>query len=1014
MFRLARLSTVSSPAALRGLAKLREGAIQTVRHASLSSKQALPSNTTTLKLLALPTTLTETGLKDALKGVVDARKIEMEPGCALHVLTEAEASYAIQALSKASIDSITAESCSVTNIALPSLLLENIPIDVSVSALRDSMTKLGLAPVQMHINGCAALRATFDTDEDALRAAKMLRLVKKNGTAPTVHITNTVEDQYVVHATPGQGGTTMDMLSEAVKGAIPGVEVVHVAAAKRQLQLRYAQTVNDRDQLTPSVAAALSAVPGVAVEQDMEQHLPRPAVLFHRTGRFDEPSLMKKIRALPGVGLVTCKAHGVAKGDSIAAYFNTEADAMNAAAAMRNTTGHLGPNGSTVTTNKLSAVYRQIEVPTVRVSGLPKGAKEEQVAKLFKNFAPLAVHVKGEEALVTLNSDADIELATAALSRRSLHAGHEGVLTVTKAAGAGCDIGVTVSIDAAAAADTEELVLKALGGLNAQKPLSPLAASRMTNTSVFAAFKSSDDAVKAHDLFLSSKRADFALGTVVAGSTVTSKVSVVPAYAVEVSGLGTDTPMDKVLDTLATDGFVSPIGTDRSAILKFRRHLEIVPALQNLKVKVLEGAEKPLKVIRFRNNVIRGLGEYDNEDSEEAQHLRRFDSFSLESVLSDYMGADPGLRMQIAKSYFERALFDAKARDDITFLLSNNVADRTRDEALRLLKMDAGAKGRNQRLFELYVQREDMQRFTSDFTEMATFLGDPNAGDPFDWSEFKLSNSEDMQVLLEEMSQRKQEASDARALESGSSHVGKDVTTDMKKEKVRLRKIARLKRQRAEQFGEGDDEQGDSAGESGDEDEDEDLDADDMFVDNNVSLSLEDPSQRIDRDGHMWSGAILNTDMVQKTMPGNRVSTHRALVVIGNMRGAAGFGMGKAATPALAIDAAFRDATRNLVHIDLFDNYGLAHDVHGKHNSCQVYIKATPKSRAMVGSPFARAVLTRFGISSASCKIVGRRDPYAQVRAIFNAVSKHENIDEFAKERGQRYLTLRWIKKHGL
>jgi len=137
-------------------------------------------------------------------------------------------------------------------------------------------------------------------------------------------------------------------------------------------------------------------------------------------------------------------------------------------------------------------------------------------------------------------------------------------------------------------------------------------------------------------------------------------------------------------------------------------------------------------------------------------------------------------------------------------------------------------------------------------------------------------------------------------------------------------------------------------------------------------------------------------------------------VVIGNMRGAAGFGMGKAPTPALAVDAAFRDATRNLVHIDLFDNYGLAHDVHGKHNSCQAYIKATPKSRAMVGSTFARAVLTRFGISSASCKIVGRRDPYAQVRAIFNAISKHENIDEFAKERGQRYLTLRWIKKHGL
>ena len=63
----------------------------------------------------------------------------------------------------------------------------------------------------------------------------------------------------------------------------------------------------------------------------------------------------------------------------------------------------------------------------------------------------------------------------------------------------------------------------------------------------------------------------------------------------------------------------------------------------------------------------------------------------------------------------------------------------------------------------------------------------------------------------------------------------------------------------------------------------------------------------------------------------------------------------------------------------------------------------------MVASPFATAVLTRFGIGSASVKLVGRRDAYAMVRAIFNALEKHENIDEFAKNRGKRYLTLKWL-----
>jgi ribosomal protein S5 len=68
----------------------------------------------------------------------------------------------------------------------------------------------------------------------------------------------------------------------------------------------------------------------------------------------------------------------------------------------------------------------------------------------------------------------------------------------------------------------------------------------------------------------------------------------------------------------------------------------------------------------------------------------------------------------------------------------------------------------------------------------------------------------------------------------------------------------------------------------------------------------------------------------------------------------------------------------------------------------------------MVASPFATAILTRFGIGTASVKLVGRRDPYAMCRAIFNALQQHENIEEFAKDRGKRYLTLKWIYENNV
>jgi ribosomal protein S5 len=98
----------------------------------------------------------------------------------------------------------------------------------------------------------------------------------------------------------------------------------------------------------------------------------------------------------------------------------------------------------------------------------------------------------------------------------------------------------------------------------------------------------------------------------------------------------------------------------------------------------------------------------------------------------------------------------------------------------------------------------------------------------------------------------------------------------------------------------------------------------------------------------------------------------------------------------------------------LYDNFGLAHDLYGKHNACHVVIRATPSSREMVAAPYVEEILNRIGIGSASCKVYGNRNPYSVVNAIFNALRKHQNIDEYAKARGKRYLTVRWAHENNL
>jgi ribosomal protein S5 len=104
---------------------------------------------------------------------------------------------------------------------------------------------------------------------------------------------------------------------------------------------------------------------------------------------------------------------------------------------------------------------------------------------------------------------------------------------------------------------------------------------------------------------------------------------------------------------------------------------------------------------------------------------------------------------------------------------------------------------------------------------------------------------------------------------------------------------------------------------------------------------------------------------------------------------------------------------KNLTHIDLYDNFGLAHDVVGKRNGCTAYIRSTPSTRAMIANEDADDILKLFGIATASVKLVGNKSSYARVYAIFDALKKHQNIDEYSKARGKRYLSEKWLHEQG-
>lgn len=163
-----------------------------------------------------------------------------------------------------------------------------------------------------------------------------------------------------------------------------------------------------------------------------------------------------------------------------------------------------------------------------------------------------------------------------------------------------------------------------------------------------------------------------------------------------------------------------------------------------------------------------------------------------------------------------------------------------------------------------------------------------------------------------------------------------------------------------------------------------------------------------------WAKMIVDTDTTQKTLPGGRVMSYRMLVVVGNLKGSGGFGMGKGDTQEEAKIRAFREAFKNLIHLDLYRGRCITTPLHGRHNSCHVYIQAGNPLKPNKEGRMVNDILRLFGVECGEARSVGRRNPYSLIRAIFDALKQHEGVEEIARKRGRRLISLSKARYMGL
>jgi small subunit ribosomal protein S5 len=146
---------------------------------------------------------------------------------------------------------------------------------------------------------------------------------------------------------------------------------------------------------------------------------------------------------------------------------------------------------------------------------------------------------------------------------------------------------------------------------------------------------------------------------------------------------------------------------------------------------------------------------------------------------------------------------------------------------------------------------------------------------------------------------------------------------------------------------------------------------------------------------------ILSINRTSKTVKGGRRFGFSALAVVGDQKGRAGYGFGKANEVPPAVEKATSVARASLVRVSL-EGPTLPHAVWGKFGASRVYMKPAPAGTGVKAGGTVRSVMNAFGVRDVVAKCYGSRNPVNLVKAVFSGLQQLRSHEEVERLRGVR------------
>jgi small subunit ribosomal protein S5 len=135
---------------------------------------------------------------------------------------------------------------------------------------------------------------------------------------------------------------------------------------------------------------------------------------------------------------------------------------------------------------------------------------------------------------------------------------------------------------------------------------------------------------------------------------------------------------------------------------------------------------------------------------------------------------------------------------------------------------------------------------------------------------------------------------------------------------------------------------------------------------------------------------------------GGRRFGFAAVVVVGDGKGRAGYGTGKAREVPEAIRKATDSAKRAMVRVPLREGRTIHHDVYGRYGAGKVVVRAAkPGTGIIAGGPM-RAIFESLGLQDVVAKSIGSSNPHNMIKATFAALADIASPRAVASRRGKK------------